>query len=91
MNSEVSGISWRELVVMTRGEVAACGGGSFNYGQSVADYLAATLAELVRTEYLELRRATPSGQQQVCVTDVGQIGCPEPKATEAREACHDDR
>lgn len=52
---------------MNSGEATACGRRFFDYEQAVADYLAATFAELIRAEYLALRWADPSGQQQVCV------------------------
>ncbi|MGH3837821.1 MAG: hypothetical protein ACRDSF_19270 [Pseudonocardiaceae bacterium] len=46
---------------MTTTGMAAAGNPRLGTGQVVADYLAATFAELIRTEYLALRRATPSG------------------------------
>lgn len=64
------------------------GGLFFNHGQPVADYLAAALDELIRTEHLALGRATSSGQQQVCVTHAGQIRYAEPTSTGVKEACH---
>ncbi|MGH3798473.1 MAG: hypothetical protein ACRDSP_26820 [Pseudonocardiaceae bacterium] len=43
-----------------------------NHGQPVAGYLADALDELLRTEHLALGRTSPSGHQQVCVTQAGQ-------------------
>lgn len=76
---------------MTSDETTACGGRVVNYGQVVADYLAATFAELIRTEYLALRRATPSGQQQVCVAHAGQVRYTELNGNGIREDRHGDR
>lgn len=49
---------------MTTTGMAAAGNPRLVTGQVVADYLAATFAELIRTEYLALRRATPSGNNR---------------------------
>lgn len=76
---------------MTSDEATACGGRFFDYGQAVADYRAAVFAELIRTEYLALRRATPSGQQLACVTYAGQVRNSELDSNGVREAGHDDR
>ena len=71
---------------MTSDEATACRGRFFDYGQAVADYLAVTFAELIRTEYLALRRTTPSMQQQVCMTHAGQAGYTELNNHGVREA-----
>ncbi|MGH3911703.1 MAG: hypothetical protein ACRDRM_12840 [Pseudonocardiaceae bacterium] len=63
---------WLALLRVHEGGVTTLEGCFYNHGRSVADYLAATLDELIRTEYLALGRPTPSGQQQVCVTKAGQ-------------------
>lgn len=76
---------------MTSDDGTACGGRFFDNGQAVADYRAAVFAELIRAEYLTLRRATPSGQQQVCVTYAGQVRYSELDSNGVREAGHDDR
>jgi hypothetical protein len=76
-----------ELVAITSDEVTAWECRFFNYGQAVADYFAVTFAGSVWT--LALRRAAQSGQQQVCVTPVGQV-IPEPNRTGVREDLHDD-
>ncbi|MGH8575108.1 MAG: hypothetical protein ACREX8_21440 [Gammaproteobacteria bacterium] len=63
---------WLALMRAHQGGVTTLGGRYFNHGQPVAEYLATALEELIRTEHLALGRATPSGQQQVCVTRTGQ-------------------
>ncbi|MGH3905787.1 MAG: hypothetical protein ACRDTE_16620 [Pseudonocardiaceae bacterium] len=63
---------WLALMRVHEGGVAIRDGEYLNQGQPVADYLAAALDELIRTEHLALGRATPSGHQQVCVTRAGQ-------------------
>lgn len=64
---------WLALLRVHEGGVTTLAGRFFNQGRPVADYLAATLAELIRTGHLALGAAVPSGQQQVCVTHAGQI------------------
>lgn len=76
---------------MTSYDGTVCGGRFVNHRQAVADYLAATVAELIRTEYLALRRATLSGQQQVCVTNAGRARYVELDSNGVREARHGDR
>lgn len=47
--------------------------GFFNHSQLVADYLAETFAERIRTEYLTFARATPTGQHPACVARARQV------------------
>lgn len=77
---------WLALLRVHEGGVTTLGGRFLNHGQPVADYLAAALAELIRSELLALGRATPSGQQQVCVTHAGQVRYAELDSNGVREA-----
>lgn len=79
---------WLALLRVHGGGVTTVGGLFFNHGQPVADYLAATFDELIRTEHLALARPTPSGQQQVCVTHAGQLRYAELTSTGVQEARH---
>lgn len=82
---------WLALLRVHEGGVTTLAGRFFNHGQSVADYLAAALDDLLRTEHLALGKATPSGQQQVCVTHAGQVRYIGLTSNGMREARHDDR
>ncbi|MGH4017145.1 MAG: hypothetical protein ACRDSL_25110 [Pseudonocardiaceae bacterium] len=79
---------WLALLRAHEGGVTTLGGHFFNHGRPVADYLAVALGELIRTEYLALGRATPSGQQQVCVTHAGQARYLELNGSGVREVRH---
>jgi hypothetical protein len=76
---------------MTSEGTTAWGCRFLNYGQAVADYRAAAFVELIRTEYLVLRRATSSGQQRVCVAHAGQVRHTELNSNRVREARYDGR
>lgn len=56
---------WLALRRVHEGAVAAVEGRFFNHGRPVADYLAAALDELIRSEYLALSPADPAGMQPV--------------------------
>ncbi|MGH3937214.1 MAG: hypothetical protein ACRDTG_01050 [Pseudonocardiaceae bacterium] len=63
----------------------------FNHGQPVDDYLAMALVELVRTGHLALGSAILSGQQQVCVTHVGQVRYTELNSSGIGQGRHGSR
>ncbi|MGH3904310.1 MAG: hypothetical protein ACRDTE_08985 [Pseudonocardiaceae bacterium] len=64
---------WLALLRVHEGGVTKLDGNYLNHGRPVADYLAATLDQLIRAELLALARPDPAGAQQVCVTHSGQI------------------
>lgn len=87
MGGAVSAVNeWLALRRVHEGGVTRLGDRFFNEGRPVADYLAAAFDELIRCELLALGRATPSGQQQVCVTHAGQARYAELNSIGVREA-----
>lgn len=81
---------WLALLRVHEGGVTTLAGRFFNQGQPVDDYLALTLAELIRTGYLALGATVPSEQQQVCVTHAGQVRYAELNRNGVREGRHGD-
>ncbi|MGH3902988.1 MAG: hypothetical protein ACRDTE_02125 [Pseudonocardiaceae bacterium] len=77
---------WLALLRVHEGGVTKLDGNYLNQGRPVAGYLAEAIDELIRSERLALGRATPSGQQQVCVTYAGQVRYAELNTNGVREA-----
>jgi hypothetical protein len=82
---------WLALLRVHEGGVTTLAGRFFNHGRPVADYLVETFTGLISTGQLALGRATPSGQQQVCVTRAGQIRYTELSSNGARKIRDGDR
>lgn len=57
----------------TQGGVTKLASGYLNYGRPVADYRADAFDGLIKTGLLALGQSDPIGQQQVCVTHIGQV------------------
>jgi len=82
---------WLALLRVHEGGVTVLAGCFFNQERPVDDYLAAALAELIRTGHLALGAVVPSGQQQVCVTHAGQLRYMELNSKRVQEVRHGGR
>ena len=82
---------WLALLRVHEGGMTTSEGRFFNQGRPVDDYLAAALAELIRTEYLALGAVVSDGQQQVCVTHAGQLRYMELDSNELEGGSHGSR
>ena len=79
---------WLALTRVHEGGVTKLDGRFFNRGQQVADYLAAAVDELIRTELLTLGRPDPIGAQQVCFTYAAQARYAQLNGNGGRKARH---
>ncbi|MGH4013412.1 MAG: hypothetical protein ACRDSL_05655 [Pseudonocardiaceae bacterium] len=63
---------WLALHRAHEGGVTRLAGHYLNFGRPVSGYLAEVFDEVIRAGLLALAQPSPSGQQRVCVTHLGQ-------------------